>query len=152
MLHRRLRLAIEEWTLLGTVRKLRRLAPSLKFVLIRQKVVLSLLTQASMPLSRIAFVKLVFLLRQETGLQTILRFYDFVPYEFGPFSFTLYRDLESLRQNGYVTVEEPRIALCERTLDQTRTKTAELPESILSTCDKTLVFDRGALFDEFAVP
>lgn len=107
-------------------------------MLIRQKVVLSLLTQASEPLSRIAFVKLVFLLRQETGLQTILRFYDFVPYEFGPFSFTLYRDLESLRQNGYVTVEETRITLCERTLDQTRTKIAELSESIQAAVDEVV--------------
>ena len=48
-------------------------------------------------------MKLVFLLRHETCLKDVPSFYDFVPYKFGPFSFTLYRELERLQQNGYVT-------------------------------------------------
>lgn len=96
-------------------------------MLTRQKTVLSLLTQAGRPLSPTVFVKLVFLLRHETGLERDPSFYDFVPYNFGPFSFTLYWDLGSLRQNGYVTTEEERIALCGRTLDLSA---EELPSSI----------------------
>jgi uncharacterized protein (DUF488 family) len=99
-------------------------------VLTRQKTVLSLLTQAGRPLSPTVFVKLVFLLRHETGLERDPSFYDFVPYNFGPFSFTLYWDLGSLRQNGYVTTEEERIALCGRTLDLSEKEAEELPSSI----------------------
>lgn len=99
-------------------------------MLIRQKTVLSLLTQAGKPLSPTVFVKLMFLLRQETGLERDPSFYDFVPYKFGPYSFTLYWELGSLRQNGYVTPEEERIALCGRTLDLAEKKAEELPASI----------------------
>ena len=101
-------------------------------MLIRQKTVLSLLTQIGRPLSPTVFVKLVFLLRQETDLQKDGSFYNFVPYDFGPFSFTLYWDLRSLRQNGYVTPDEERIALCRRTIELAERQAEELPASIRS--------------------
>lgn len=101
-------------------------------VLTRQKTVLSLLTQARRPLSPTVFVKLVFLLRQETELGRDRSFYDFVPYNFGPFSFMLYWDLGSLRQNGYVTTEEERIALCGRTLELAEKQAEKLPVSVHS--------------------
>ncbi len=107
-------------------------------VLIRQKTVLRLLTQAGRPLSPTVFVKLVFLLRQETGLKRDPSFYDFVPYKFGPFSFTLYWELGSLRQNGYVTPEAERIALCGRTLDLAEKAVEELPTSIQAAVAKVL--------------
>ena len=93
----------------------------------RQKTVLCLLTQVGRPLSPTVFVKLVFLLRQETELERDPSFYDFVPYKRGPFSFTLYCDLRSLRKNGYVAPEEEHVALCNRTLDLTERKIEELP-------------------------
>ena len=101
-------------------------------MLTRQKIVLSLLKQARRPLSPTVFVKLVFLLREETDLKMDGSFYSFIPYNFGPFSFTLYRELGSLRQNGYVTAEEERVALCGRTLDLAEKQVKELPESIRS--------------------
>ena len=101
-------------------------------MLTRQKTVLSLLTQVGRPLSPTVFVKLVFLLRQETDLERDQSFYSFVPYNFGPFSFTLYWDLGSLRQNGYVTIEEERIALCGRTRELAEKRVEELPASIRS--------------------
>ena len=101
-------------------------------MLTRQKTVLSLLTQVGRPLSPMVFVKLIFLLRQETDLERDRSFYSFVPYNFGPFSFTLYWDLGSLRQNGYVTTEEERIALCGSTLELAEKQVEELPASIRS--------------------
>ena len=101
-------------------------------MLTRQKTVLSLLTQVGRPLSPTVFVKLVFLLRQETDLERDRSFYSFVPYDFGPFSFTLYWDLGRLRQNGYVTTEEERIALCGSTLELAEKQVEELPASIRS--------------------
>lgn len=96
----------------------------------RQKAVLSLLAQADGALSSTVFVKLVFLVAQETDLKKDGTFYDFVPHRFGPFSFTLYRELESLRQEGYVTAGAERIALCDRTRDIAEGKARELPDSV----------------------
>lgn len=101
-------------------------------MLIRQKTVLSLLTQVGRPVSPTVFMKLVFLLRHETDLVRDRTFYNFVPYDFGPFSFTLYWDLGSLRQNGYVTTDEKRIAPCWRTLKLAEKQVEDLPASIKS--------------------
>lgn len=76
----------------------------------REKIVLKLLDQLPQPVSKTVFVKLVFLLRHETSLRNMSSFYDFVPYKYGPFSFTLYRELERLKSNGYVREVEGKLA------------------------------------------
>jgi len=96
-------------------------------VFVRQKTILHLLVQADRALSPTVFVKLVFLLRHETGLEDSPSFYDFVPYKMGPFSFTLYRELAGLRQNGYVISEEKRVALSPRTRGLTEDALTALP-------------------------
>lgn len=98
-------------------------------MLVRQKTVLTLLRQARKPLSPTVFVKLVFLLRNETAIQNDSTFYDFVPYKYGPFSFALYRELGSLRQNGYVTPEENQIAVSNKMLEIIEETTDRLPET-----------------------
>lgn len=95
----------------------------------RQKTVLSLLKYARRPLSPTVFVKLMFLLRQETDLQNDRAFYDFLPYHYGPFSFALYRELASLRQNSYVTPEENRIELSGEMLGCIEETTDALPQT-----------------------
>jgi uncharacterized protein (DUF488 family) len=118
-------------------------------MLIRQKTILSLLTRAGKPLSPTVFVKLMFLLRHETELEKDRTFYDFVPYRFGPFSFALYWELGSLRQNGYVTPEEDRIALCHRTCSLSDDNTQELPasvnEAVASVVERYGRLSQGAL-------
>jgi uncharacterized protein (DUF488 family) len=59
-------------------------------------------------------VKLAFLLRQETEVGRDRTFYEFVPYHHGPFSFGLYRELESLKRDGYIEWGE-RFSLSPRT-------------------------------------
>ena len=75
-------------------------------MLMRQRTILDLLTRIERPVTRTVLGKLVFLLRHETVLWHSPSFYDFVPYKYGPFSFTLYRELELLRQTGYVAVDD----------------------------------------------
>ena len=99
-------------------------------MLTRQKTILSLLSQAGKPLSPTVFVKLVFLLRQETALGTNPSFYDFVPYRFGPFSFALYSELRGLRQNGYVATEEDKVALYGPTMELAERELKKLPASV----------------------
>ena len=118
-------------------------------MLTRQKTILSLLTQAGRPLTLTVFVKLIFLLRQETDLRRDPSFYDFVPYKFGPFSFTLYWEMGNLRQNGYVTPEEEQIALCGRTRDLAEKEAETLPSSIQTAVADVLArygrMNQGAL-------
>jgi uncharacterized protein (DUF488 family) len=99
-------------------------------MLIRQKTVLALLSRANKPLSPTVFVKLTFLLRQETGLKNEPTFYDFVPYKYGPFSFALYWELMNLKRDGYVTSDKKCVALCERTGGLAKKKIDELPAAV----------------------
>ncbi len=100
-------------------------------MLTREKIILNLLKQVNRPLAKTVFVKLIFLLRHETTLKGTQNFYDFVPYKYGPFSFTLYRDLDRLRKNGYIKPEEDDIALCKPNPDSTK-KNEGLTKSIKS--------------------
>jgi len=99
-------------------------------VLTRQKTILALLSQAGRPFSPTVFVKLIFLLRHETMLNKDTTFYDFVPYKYGPFSFALYRELATLRRNGYVTPDEEGVALSEQNITISQEKAAELPAAV----------------------
>jgi len=107
-------------------------------VLIRQKTVLALLSRTNKPLSPTVFVKLAFLLRQETGLKNEPTFYDFVPYKYGPFSFALYRELTNLRRDGYVTPDEEHVAICERTVGLAEKKIDELPAAFHEAVEKVV--------------
>lgn len=80
-------------------------------MLMRQKTLLDMLRQAGTSLPPTVFVKLMFLLRHETVVGSDPAFYDFLPYKYGPFSFTLYRELACLRQSGHVNPEEDAISL-----------------------------------------
>ena len=71
-------------------------------------------------------MKCAFLLRHETEYDADPAFYDFVPYKFGPFSFALYRELESLQRDGYVSDEGGRLRLTPRMRKSSLEKVAEL--------------------------
>jgi uncharacterized protein (DUF488 family) len=55
-----------------------------------------------------------FLLRSETLLDSEPFFYDFIPYMYGPFSFTLCRDLQELARLGYLKTENHTIRVLQR--------------------------------------
>ena len=99
-------------------------------MLTRQKIVLALLSQAKKPLNRLVLVKLVFLLRNETNLKQDQTFYDFVPYKYGPFSFSLYRELSNLQRDGYIEADDEHIFLCDNSNGLYKQKIDELPSSI----------------------
>ena len=81
----------------------------------RQKLVLYMLECAGRPVGHLELVKWAFLLAGETPSGGGSSFYDFVPYRYGPFSFTLFREMENLTRNGYVkTVEFDGHAAWER--------------------------------------
>ncbi|MFH1108308.1 MAG: DUF488 family protein [Planctomycetota bacterium] len=102
-------------------------------MLARQKIVLALLDSAAKPLSRTMFVKLSFLLRAETDVGEDSAFYDFVPYQFGPFSFVLYREFEALKQQSYVVEDHDRFSLAKPMAGEVRRLIGDLPTSVRSS-------------------
>lgn len=71
----------------------------------RQRALLAFLSTAQANghrgLNRVQLTKFAFLFRESFGASAGLT-YEFVPYKFGPFSFALYRELDSLIQKGLV--------------------------------------------------
>ena len=68
----------------------------------RQKVLLHFLKLAGRPVSRYELTKWSFLLRHESESAGGSAFYDFLPYQYGPFSFALYQELDKLENQNFV--------------------------------------------------
>ena len=68
----------------------------------RQRVLLDFLLQASRCPKRHELVKWLFLARHESDVASRIAFYDFLPHQDEPFSFTLNKDLAALREEGYL--------------------------------------------------
>ena len=71
-------------------------------MLTRQKILLSLLKAVDRPVNRLELMKWSFLLRHESKTQGGASFYDFLPYHYGPFSFSLYQEIGKLQDQGFV--------------------------------------------------
>ena len=98
----------------------------------RQKTILAILTEAKEPVSATVLVKLTFLLRQETDFRDDSAFYDFLPYKFGPFSFHLYRELEALKRDGYVSTKGDQLCVSHRLRKDVLEKVRELSDEARS--------------------
>jgi len=99
----------------------------------RQKIILALLENAAKPLTRTMLVKLSFLLRAETDVGKDSTFYDFLPYQFGPFSFVLYREIEVLKHQSYVVENKDRFSLAKPMAGEARRLIAGLSTSVRSS-------------------
>jgi uncharacterized protein (DUF488 family) len=71
----------------------------------REKIVLSFLRNAKKPVSKFQLMKWLFLFGQQHKLTKFNHFYKFVPYKYGPFSFTLNHELEKLINTRYISVD-----------------------------------------------
>jgi uncharacterized protein (DUF488 family) len=72
-----------------------------------ERALLFLLSQTK-SMTRMQLVKLMFLASKERSL------YDFVPYQYGPFSFQLYQDMRHLEREGYLKQTEDDVHFVER--------------------------------------
>jgi len=57
---------------------------------------------ASRPVSHLELTKWAFLLAHEMPSGGGSAFYDFIPYQYGPFSFTLFREIDGLVRDGHL--------------------------------------------------
>ena len=71
----------------------------------REKIVLSFIRNAKKTVSKFQLMKWVFLFGQKHNLTKFNHFYKFVPYKYGPFSFTLNHELEKLINTRYISVD-----------------------------------------------
>jgi uncharacterized protein (DUF488 family) len=74
----------------------------------RQEIILYFIEQAGRPLSRLEVTKWCFLLGEECPSKGGKGFYQFVPYHYGPFSFCLYREADSLVRDGRLDAQDDR--------------------------------------------
>ncbi len=72
-----------------------------------ERAFLYLLSQTK-SLTKMTMVKLMFLASKERSL------YDFVPYQYGPFSFQLYQDMRHLERDGYLTQTNDTVTFVDR--------------------------------------
>jgi uncharacterized protein (DUF488 family) len=61
--------------------------------------------------SRFMLVKTLFLLAIEENMGRLIKFYNFFPYKFGPFSNVCYTDLSIIEKEGYLLENEKHLAL-----------------------------------------
>ena len=105
----------------------------------RQRGLLHLLKCADKPLSRIELTKWCFLLRHEMPSHGGASFFDFVPYQYGPFSFSMYQELDKLAIQNYVeTPDDKAVALT-----QLGESEASVPASVAEDIDAIVKRFRG---------
>lgn len=73
----------------------------------RQRLLLSVAQRLVEPAYATDFQKIMFLCMMQTGRND----YEFVPYRFGPYSFQLATDIETLRRSGFLSDETHRIKI-----------------------------------------
>jgi uncharacterized protein (DUF488 family) len=74
----------------------------------RQKIVLHLLAAANRPVTHMELTKWCFLLKHETDSRGGPAFYQFLPYQYGPFSFVLYREIQELVDQGLIEAPDEK--------------------------------------------
>ena len=80
----------------------------------RQKVLLHFIDRAGGRLEKLRLMKLFFLARQEGHLSAPTAVYGFIPYQYGPFSFTMYRDIAKLSEEKELVEDKAGIVLRSR--------------------------------------
>ena len=67
----------------------------------RKKILLNLLNAFGGKLNKISFIKLLFLFNMSVEMR-IRPYYEFVPYNYGAFSFTAYSDINGMKRDGVI--------------------------------------------------
>ena len=68
----------------------------------RQKCILFMIERAGRPVTHLEITKWAFLTALEMPSGGGSSFYDFLPYQYGPFSFTMFREVDGLARKGYL--------------------------------------------------
>ena len=88
----------------------------------KQKVLLFLINELSIKRksSRFMIVKSLFLLKKEEFVDNIIKFYNFYPYKYGPFSRMIFRDIIFLRSRGFLDQDEKKPSITQKGIEVIR--------------------------------
>lgn len=80
----------------------------MRFLTKKQKVLLALIDQFSRKKmsTKLGIEKGMFLLKEEESMSNSIKFYSFLPYKLGPYSYVSYRDISQLKSEGYINEDE----------------------------------------------
>jgi uncharacterized protein (DUF488 family) len=99
------------------------------------------LLDAGRPVTKLELVKWVFLAREESNVPTMIPFYDFVPHQYGPFSFVLYHEAARLVDSGLIV--ETRKGICLASGGSGAEHAAGLQSSVRRSLDRVVRQYRG---------
>lgn len=123
----------------------------------KQKIMLYLIKELSElgKNSRFMIVKCLFLLKQESNIEDTIKFYNFFPYKYGPFSNLCFLDLNSLQSNGFIEDNNrPKITeKADKTINNLRVNIKEKVKNIAKRfkTDKEIKEYVYANYPEYAV-
>ncbi len=75
---------------------------------------LAFVARAPGTVTRLKLVKWLFIAGAEHHAADALPFYDFLPYQYGPFSFTAYNEFDKLVRAGLMTASDDSVAIASR--------------------------------------
>ena len=115
-------------------------------MLTRQKCLLYMIERAGRPVGHLELTKWAFLVARETQSGGGTSFYDFVPYLYGPFSFTLFHEADGLVRDGYLR-EAGDVKAWER-IGDVEGDTGDLPREIRADAARVVERFSGRSSDE----
>lgn len=86
----------------------------------RQRTILRLVNGEGARVSKLRLVKLAFLLHQTSEAAPASATYEFLPYQFGPYSFTLNHELRSLERGGWLRIGDAEIVPARSSVSETK--------------------------------
>jgi len=114
------------------------------------RALLLLIAKQNNKITRIRLVKLAFLTSREICVGKKFSFYEFVPYQYGPFSFCLYKDLVALSKDGWISQNGNSVKL-EKNGSELQEQFKKLPSKLKSAVElvtaKTTYFSDDFLVD-----
>lgn len=104
----------------------------------KQRVLLALIDALSQQgrSSKFQIEKNLFLLKKEEDMDNYIKFYNFYPYNYGPFSNGSYFDLNSLISKGYILEEKKRFKITEKAIKYLETLTPLIQDKIKKTISR----------------
>ena len=89
----------------------------------RQRFLLELAQRINEPVFATDFQKIMFLCMKQTGRDD----YEFVPYKYGPYSFQLAEDVETLRRSGFLSGTSHKIVVANPIPENDATASVSIP-------------------------
>jgi hypothetical protein len=106
------------------------------------------------PISPVQLQKSLFLLGRNAAPYIYTPFYEFTPYDYGPFDSRVYEDCDRLAADGYVAADRivgrswPEYTLTERGAERVRTVENEAPKEATTYLRSVVQWARSVTFQQ----